>query len=87
MIPISCCFSPLERCRGTRPTQAANYRPLWKARPSAIAATTAVPITGPTPSTAAIFMAESVAVMDSVNLFFRRSDATFQSAEFFIETG
>src|SRR5207248_3534435 len=41
VIPKCRCLSPLECCLGTSPTHAANCRPLWKVRPSAIAATTA----------------------------------------------
>ena len=43
-----------EQAAKAGPTHAANCRSLWKARPSAIAATIAVAITGPTPSMAAI---------------------------------
>jgi hypothetical protein len=42
VVPDSRCFSPLEFCRGTRPSQAANWRPLWKVFPFEVAATTAV---------------------------------------------
>ena len=36
-------------CRGTRPTQAARWRPFLNSEPSPIAATTAVAVLGPTP--------------------------------------
>jgi hypothetical protein len=54
-IPSRRCLSPLECCRGTRPNQAANCRPLRNTFASATAATIAVAVTGHMPSTAAIF--------------------------------
>jgi hypothetical protein len=41
-MPISTLRSPLENCRGTRPTQAARCRPFLNSDPSPIAATIAV---------------------------------------------
>ena len=44
--PIKTLRSPLENCRGTRPTQAARSRPFLNSEPSPIAATTAVAVLG-----------------------------------------
>src|SRR3954452_15474948 len=48
-VPIKSVRSPLENCRGTRPTQAARCRPFLNSEPSPIAATIAVAVFGPMP--------------------------------------
>jgi hypothetical protein len=48
------CLSPLEFWRGTKPSQAANWPPLWKVFPFEMAATTVVAVTRPMPSISAI---------------------------------
>jgi hypothetical protein len=53
-MPISTLRSPLENCRGTRPTQAARCRPFLNSDPSPMAATIAVAVFGPTPLILAI---------------------------------
>ena len=45
-------FPPVENCRGTRPSQAANCRPFLNSFASPTLATTALAVTGPTPQTA-----------------------------------
>src|SRR5438309_10948593 len=49
LMPYSFAWPPVECCRGTRPSQAANSRPLLNAAPLPIAATVAVETSGPIP--------------------------------------
>src|ERR1700722_2187721 len=49
LIPKSLALPPVEYCRGTMPSHAANSRPLRKAALLPIAATFAVATTGPMP--------------------------------------
>jgi len=49
LIPKSNGLPPLELWRGTRPSQAYNWRPLLKLRASAIEATSALAVSGPMP--------------------------------------
>src|SRR3954463_13583811 len=46
LMPYSFAWPPVECCRGTRPSQAANSRPLLNAAPLPIAATVAVETSG-----------------------------------------
>ena len=52
LMPNSFALPPVEYCRGTMPSQAANSRPLRNAAPLPIAATMAVAVTGPMPGIA-----------------------------------
>src|SRR5881394_749765 len=52
-IPPRRCLPPVEFCRGTRPSQAANSRPLRKPLGSTTVATMAVAMIGPMPRTLA----------------------------------
>src|ERR1039458_4814608 len=52
LMPSSFCRPPVEYSRGTRPSQAANSRPLPNAAPLPIAAISAVAVTGPMPGIA-----------------------------------
>src|SRR3954463_1780056 len=49
LMPSSLVLPPVDHCRGTSPSQAANSRPLLKAAPFPMADTTAVETSGPTP--------------------------------------
>jgi hypothetical protein len=49
LMPSSLALPPVDHCRGTNPSQAANSRPFLKAAPFPIADTTAVETNGPTP--------------------------------------
>ena len=52
LMPSSFCLPPVECSRGTNPIQAANSRPLRKAAPLPMAATSAVAVSGPIPGIA-----------------------------------
>src|SRR5262249_49128340 len=52
-IPPRRCLPPVEFCRGTRPSQAANSRPLRKPLGSTTVAARSVPMLGPMPGTPA----------------------------------
>ena len=52
-MPSNTGLPPLECCRGTNPSQAANCRPFLKARASPMLATKAVAVIGPIPGIAA----------------------------------
>lgn len=49
LMPSSVALPPLECCRGTSPSHAASCRPFLKLCASAIEATSAVAVSGPTP--------------------------------------
>src|SRR5918993_5814060 len=60
-MPARRSLPPLEFCRGTRPIQAARFRPDLKALGSGMAATRALASSGPTPGTSISLRPVSVA--------------------------
>src|ERR1700677_301365 len=76
-MPIITRRSPLECWRGTRPNQAARWRPFLKSEPSPIAAIIAVAVFGPIPRILAILWQTSLALKIAVIL---RSKALIRSS-------
>src|SRR6185503_7068138 len=74
-IPPRRCLPPVEFCRGTRPSQAANSRPLRKPLGSTSVAAMAVAMIGPMPGTA---LADGIALVPRHELLLDRRNRRLQ---------
>ena len=77
-IPPRRCLPPVDFCRSTRPSQAANSRPLRKPLGSTTVAAIAVELTGPMPGTLARRWSHRVALMPSHELLLDRRNRRLQ---------